>query len=511
MTKLSRRDFLKFASVFSGSILSRGLIKKLEKSAGQQNSSFPNILIFVFDTMTARNLSLYDYPRNTTQNLERFAQRATVYHQHYSAGNFTTPGTASLLTGMYPWEHRAIHIKGLIKRDLVDRNIFRLVGSNYYSLAFTQNPFASILLSQFSEDLDNILPLEAFSKFGYSISSHFPSKQIIIDHAFDDLLFTKGNNSSPASLVLGTTERILLGEYLQTHRKEFLAPTEDYPRGIPRAANYVFFNTEDVFDGISSVVKNLPQPSLAYFHLWPPHSPYKPQKGFFDAFNDDWSPVEKPIHPLGDDITYEKMNQDRKLYDENIASIDSEFGKFIDFLDEKGILNQSYVMVTSDHGESFERGILGHNTPTLYDPVIHIPLLISSPGQNTRRDVLVPTSSIDVLPTLLQITNQTIPAWCEGRVLPEFGGEEDMERSIFSVEAKSKNSAYAPFTNVTIAMRKGNYKMIYYLGRTKTDTFELYDMQHDKEEMIDLYNVRTDIADMMQEELLTKFQTVNSK
>ena len=65
------------------------------------------------------------------------------------------------------------------------------------------------------------------------------------------------------------------------------------------------------------------------------------------------------------------------------------------------MLDDTYVIVTSDHGEMFERGIRGHVTPTLYEPVIRVPLLIAKPGQREREDVYAPTSCVDLLPTLL--------------------------------------------------------------------------------------------------------------
>ena len=100
--------------------------------------------------MSARNLSVYGYPRPTTPNLERFAERATVYHSHIAGGNFTIPATASLLTGTYPWTHRAINHRGMVHQDTVDKNIFRAVGTDYQRLAFPQNVWADLIVSQFA-------------------------------------------------------------------------------------------------------------------------------------------------------------------------------------------------------------------------------------------------------------------------------------------------------------------------------------------------------------------------
>jgi len=144
----------------------------------------------------------------------------------------------------------------------------------------------------------------------------------------------------------------------------------------------------------------------------------------------------------------------------------------------------------------------------LYDPVVHIPLMISAPGQLTRRDVYAPTHAVDVLPTLLQLAGKPAPAWCEGKLLPGLGGVEDMERSFFIVEAKN-SPAFQPFNKATIAMQKGNFKLIYYTGYEPDDTFELYDLNADIEELDDLYLAQPAIARRMKEELLVSLLDAN--
>jgi arylsulfatase A-like enzyme len=145
----------------------------------------------------------------------------------------------------------------------------------------------------------------------------------------------------------------------------------------------------------------------------------------------------------------------------------------------------------------------------LYDPVVHVPLLISSPGQVSRRDVHAPTNAVDLLPTLLGLTGQPVPAWCEGKPLPGLGGVEDFERSTYSIEAK-QNSAFAPLTKATFALRKGNQKLIYYTGYEKEDSFELYDLDADIEEMNDLYPSQPVFGKRMKEELLQSILEVNA-
>ena len=105
-SKINRRDFLKLTALLT--LASSSLVHTLNSVAAQTGKiTQPNILIIVFDVLSALHLPLYGYPRDTAPNISRFAQKATVFHNHYAGGNYTTPGTASLLTGALPWSHRA--------------------------------------------------------------------------------------------------------------------------------------------------------------------------------------------------------------------------------------------------------------------------------------------------------------------------------------------------------------------------------------------------------------------
>ena len=131
-------------------------------------------------------------------------------------------------------------------------------------------------------------------------------------------------------------------------------------------------------------------------------------------------------------------------YDEYIAYTDSEFGRLIQSLEQKGILKDTVVILTSDHGEMFERGIHGHITPTLYEPLIHIPLIVAEPQQEKAFHVHTNTSSVDILPTLARLINEPFPEWCEGQILPLTDSDNlENERSIFSLEAK-ENPKHGP-------------------------------------------------------------------
>ncbi len=498
---LNRRSFLKAAATLAPAIALPNLVSWLDARHNHLQTSPPTIIVILFDAMSARNLSVYGYPRATAPNLERFAERATVYHSHMSGGNYTIPGTASLLTGTYPWTHRAINYSGQVKSSLVGSNIFKAFGDDYHRLAWGQNVWSQFILTQFADDIDTLLEPGTFGRLSYLIGTHFKNDQNMAIRALDDFIFK--NELEPASLLFGTLERTL---YFRDSNK---IASDGYARGIPRNVNYpVFFRLEDLFAGMASLLKNLASPTFAYLHLFPPHAPYRSSEKFFGKFVDGWSPVRKPVHRFSDQLSNQILKTARRSYDEYVATLDDQFGRLFDFMEASGVLENSYVIVTSDHGEMFERGEKAHATPLLYDPIVHVPLLISAPGQKTRRDITSPTSAVDVLPTLLQLAGKPAPSWSEGKLLPGFGGVEDMERSMFVMDAKN-SIAFRPFKKASISMRKGNYKLIYYTGYESDDSFELYDLDADLEELTDLYPQQPAIAKRMKEELLESFLDAN--
>lgn len=501
MTKISRRSFLKLVGAAAPTILFPAVASWADEHLKQGNDSKPNVIILLFDAMSARNLSVYGYPRPTTVNLERFAEHANVYHSHYSSGNYTIPGTASLLTGTYPWTNRAINHSGVIKRDLVENNIFRAFEGGYQRVAFPQSIWSNFIVSQFQADVDTLLSAGTFGKLDSLLSDYFPNDKNMAVRALDDFMFKM--QGEPSSMVLGPAQWALY------YRDSARLSTKGYPRGLPHNVNYpLYFSLEDLFGGLASLIPSLPAPFFTYLHLFPPHAPYRASNRFDSKFIDGWWPNAKPVHRFSEGSSESKLTSARRSYDEYIASLDWEFGKLMDSWEAAGVFENSYVIITSDHGEMFERGEKAHSTPLLYDPVIHIPLLISAPGQKIRRDIHAPTNAVDILPTLMQLTGRAIPAWSEGTQLPGLGGVEDLERSTFTIEAK-RNSALAPLTKATIAMRKGSLKLIYYTGYETEDSFELYDLDSDVEEIRDLYPAQPAIAKKMRDELLESFLAVN--
>lgn len=502
MTKIDRRSFLKLMGMAAPTVLAPAAASWIHQNLKLSDSSKPNIIVLLFDAMSARNLSVYGYPRKTSPNLERFAERANVYHSHHAGGNYTIPGTASILTGMYPWTHRAVNHSGKIKNSLVGNNIFSVLGEDYHRIAFPQNVWSSFIVSQFEDDIDTLLSAGAFGELDYMLSAHFPNDGNMAARALDDFVFKM--NQSPVSLILGSMQSALF------LRESTLLDSQGYPRGLPHNVNYpIYFRLEKVMEDLAALLTDQSSPFFAYLHLFPPHAPYRPSRLFNRSFvGDGFVPVDKPIHRLSDQLLDDKLNVARQSYDQYIASLDDELGNLLDAMENAGVFENSYVIITSDHGEMFERGEKAHSTPLLYEAITHVPLLISAPGQKIRRDVYSPTNAVDLLPTFAQMAGKPVPAWSEGLPLPGLGGTDDPERGIYTVEAKL-SSAFVPFNKATVSFQKGNHKLIYYTGYESEDAFELYDLNADAEELKDLYAAQPAFAKKMKDELLEAFFAAN--
>ena len=506
-TQITRRDFLKLAGLFPLSYAIPRLVDSLKNI--QQSGVIQNVVIVVFDAFSAHNISLYGYQRETTPNIARWAERAVVYHNHYAGGNFTTPGTASLLTGTYPWTHRAFGLdKKFVEKSFINKNIFSAFQS-YYRLAYTHNPVANKLLTQFNEKMNDHVP---------------QGKLFLTNDDFIYALFEKDDDIASVSWIRTIKKKeegyaySLFLAYLREKLRENLNSElrSQFPDGIPHIATDDHFLLEDAIDWLGDTLNRLPQPFMGYFHFMPPHRPYLTRRDFQRRFaKDGFLPINKPPDKyFHEDSRVEHLLRKRTRYDEYILYVDYEFDRLMKKLDASGVLDNAWVVLTSDHGEMFERGIYGHWTPVLYEPVIHIPLMIFEPGQGSRREIYDNTSATDVLPTLLHITGQEPAGWSEGTVLPPFASTDvGRDRSLYVVQAR-KNKQFKPLTEATIALFKGRYKLMYFFGYEEliengNERVEVYDLQDDPEELNDLYATKRETSAELLNELKMKITEVN--
>lgn len=476
MSQINRRETLKMMAAAP-------LLRYLPAAYTQPPNTpdMPNILIIVFDALSALNMDVYQYRRRTMPNLERFLSRSTVYHNHYASAPFTTPGTASLLTGTYAHTHRAIHKWGLAEASFAHKNIFNLF-QGYHRVAYTHNPLADRLLDQFT-GLDQHVPRQKlYLGNDFMTGSIFGRDYNLAATTRRETL--QANDGYAFSLFFSN----LQGRYYDWLREKY---KDQFPRGLSIAESNHLMILDTAIDWLAGVVGAFEKPFLGYFHFWPPHGPYNTRREFVDVFMDDgYAPVQKPRHILSQGESQFMLDLRRRTYDEFILYVDAEFKRLYEQLEAGGLLENTWLVFTSDHGEMFERGFFGHTSPSLHQPVIRTPMIVSAPGQRQRQDIYTPTSAVDLVPTLLQAGGMVIPEWVEGQPLPVADSAGNVSsRPIYALMADDNPAQFAPLSVASTMLLQDGYKLTSYRGyeALEGDTLvELYQPGDDPDEMDDL-------------------------
>jgi arylsulfatase A-like enzyme len=176
-------------------------------------------------------------------------------------------------------------------------------------------------------------------------------------------------------------------------------------------------------------------------------------------------------------------------------------GDFIDRLDAAGHLENALVIVTSDHGESFDHGFLGHSGPRLHDVLLRIPFVIKLPGQRSARTVDQPTSQADVAPTVVDVAAAPPMADIEGRSLrPLLMGGAIAAMPVYAMSMEHQ-SRFKPLNEGRYAVIDGSHKLVW---DRKRDLLELYDLKADPLERTNLSVTHVDRVQRLQALLKTR-------
>ncbi|MCI0486146.1 MAG: sulfatase-like hydrolase/transferase [Blastocatellia bacterium] len=226
------------------------------------------------------------------------------------------------------------------------------------------------------------------------------------------------------------------------------------------------------------------RPFFAYVYSSDPHRPYKK----YDEFD------------YGSSLT--------DLYDGEIAYTDSQMGRVFDWLEESGRINDTVVVLMSDHGESLgERGMYKHSRQ-LYNEQAQVPMIVYVPGLAPRR---VPdyVSTIDLGTTILSAVGLEPPKEYAGvNLLPLMRGQPFTHPPVYAEQTSSEPSPFVrPHQQVNpegkkyMVITQDGYKLIY---NRNFYTFELYDLKQDRGEERNLYNSQPERAESLKK-LLGRF------
>jgi arylsulfatase A-like enzyme len=164
------------------------------------------------------------------------------------------------------------------------------------------------------------------------------------------------------------------------------------------------------------------------------------------------------------------------------------------------------VIVSADHGESFEHNWFSHTGPHLYNGLIHIPLLIHLPGQKEGARVNYLAQQADLLPTIIDLVGGPMPTRTDGVSLkPVLQGKALPERYVFSMNFEP-NRIFDPITKGTVAVMDEEFKYVNYLDRHQE---ALYRYKSDQFEDHNLIDSEPEVATRMRDALSEKLKEVN--
>ena len=321
----------------------------------------PNVLLIILDTVRAANLSLYGYSRETTPNLARLASRGVRFDQAISTAPWTLPSHASLLTGRWPHELSASWVVPLDDTHPTLAEFFSSRG--YVTAGFVAN----VGYCSWEFGLDR----------GFTRYRDFPL--------------------SLATIVISSS----MGRQLdRSLRLRNLLKTDQHLVRVP--APYISGEFLGWLDQRGD------RPFFAMLNYYDAHGPYLPPAPFDRKFSAagrtaDLSPLHRYLgRPRRTLLSPEVVQREIDQYDGALAYLDQELGKLLESLTRRGLLENTIVLVTADHGEEFgEHGIYDHGN-TLYRPSVHVPLILVAPTARPRV-VGIPVSLRDVPHTLARL------------------------------------------------------------------------------------------------------------
>lgn len=306
----------------------------------------PNVIVVIWDTVRAASLSLHGHSRPTTPNLEALARRGVLFERAFAASPWTLPSHATFFTGYLPHD----------------------------------------LTAEWNTPLDGTHPTlaEVFRRNGY-LTGGFAANLLYTDweHGLArGFIHYEDYRISPGQAFISTS----LGRALVTGRQpwELTLPARllGYRGFVGRvAAEDVNRNFLHWLDGRED------RPVFAFLNYFDAHFPFDPPDTIAARF-----PPHRPMTTFGQRLLREVRRQgpgdlapadleaERAAYEASIAHLDQRLGALIAELERRGMLENTLLIVASDHGEEFrEHGSVGHGG-NLYLTQLHVPLVMVQAG-----------------------------------------------------------------------------------------------------------------------------------
>ncbi|MBN2717488.1 MAG: sulfatase [Deltaproteobacteria bacterium] len=409
----------------------RGVMPTWLGSAARQFKDQPspplgiNVVLIVVDTLRADRLGAYGYSKNTSPRIDAIAKESTLFYRYYAASPWTAPSFGTMFTGMSP----SLHMGGQVLNENdapVQKQSARSLGG------FSLYPLRSDIKT-LAEQLDCCV----------DSSAAFVSNPFL----HPSLGFNRGFSTY---------------SYHVTHR-----PAKDITD-----------------DAIAWVKQNAQHQFFTVIHYMDTHQPYAPDQSFRrEFFPMDGGRLDTSVQQSFGQLQRMNLTADelaflKGLYDAQIHTVDAQIGRVVDTMASLDLLDNSWLIITADHGEEhFDHGSFFHGLQYT-DEVVRIPLIIRAPGGQwgAGNQVAYSACQQDLSPTIMGIFGTMAPSQAEGKsLMPLMTGEEKADRTCYMEMSMLKDARGSNIENQyrKHALFDGRYKVIQSLDGSDTRVYDL--------------------------------------
>jgi len=457
---INRREFIRKTAVGAGVAAAAMAMPgfMLGKAGANDLAALPmkykdyNVVFVSFDALQAAHVGALGYPRNITPTIDAMASKGFSFTQNISVASWTVPASMTWFTGVYPSEHRL---------------------TNKFSVF---NPPDNNVLSNLKKLSPGLVTLaEVLKQNGYAtggltgnagVSGGFGYNQ-----GFDEYFFEKGKfGSMGVSIPKGL-------EWLQKNKDSKF---------------FMFLHGYDMHG------QNIPAEGFDYRFVEKGYD-----KKFTGSAQEQEALREEGLEKGAVALRDEDVRFWRAIYDEKIQRTDARFKKFLEEYEKMGLMDKTIFVLTSDHGTEFHEHKRFDHGFSLYDELIHVPLIINLPGQKHGSFCSDQVSSIDVMPTVLDLLDVKMPEKAKSQMrgvslVAGLQGRPVAKDVFFETD-------YRQYTYKRGIQTKDGWKLIYTLENKKR---ELYNLKQDPGETRNLVEQEPRRAYELEQRIFAHFKSI---
>ena len=433
------------------------------------NKKRPNLIIVLTDGMRPRDLSMFGYDVETDSHIKRIANESAVFMNAFSTSGASDTADTSIFSGQFPTTSGFIH----------------------------QNPRTEGWEIEMLRKNKFWLPLH-LQKLGYKTIS-MTSQHLWFKKGYDYCMTKEGAGAGKYLSRSWILRKFLLG-----------LPNWAYVFGKKMTSVRLspkFITARQIIDETIEKIDETDKPFYMYMQLLDAHCPYggvdtpkveskTPISGVLDKIE---NPAQREyVKKRFFDSDTKSLEESKAKLDASIISMDKEIGRLVDYLKKKDLWDNTIFVIISDHGENYGEHGNYFCRGGLYDPSVHIPLIMHLPGLPSKK-INSMVANIDVSATILDYMGDKKDI--DGKsLIPLIKGEVEDNYSF-----RDKIFMADGFCKDRFAVRTKDRKLIitedgkcFLCGMEHNDgKIEEYDLSSDSEELKNIYERATDLENVL--------------